>query len=72
MKIIKSGEWKKKVSCRGCSAVMEIVATDVEHEQVQQDDESFAEQFFIVCPECSQKNIQKNIPPMIQSQILLA
>jgi DNA-directed RNA polymerase subunit RPC12/RpoP len=72
MKIIKSGEWKKKIVCYGCKAVMEIVAGDIQHEQVPQDDESFAEQFFIVCPECSHKIVQRNIPPKVQEQVLLA
>jgi uncharacterized protein with PIN domain len=72
MKVIKSGEWKKKIVCRGCNATLEIVADDIEHEQVPQDDESFAEQFFVTCPECSHKIILRNIPPKVQEKVLLA
>lgn len=70
MKIIQTGSWGKKITCKGCKSILEATVDDIQHEQVQQEDESFAVQFFIECPVCSRKNIQRDIPPKISEQVL--
>jgi hypothetical protein len=70
MKVITEGIWEKKITCRSCKSVFIAGVSDVEHEQQMQDDESFSNQFFITCPSCSQKLIQRDIPPKIQEKIL--
>ena len=49
---------------------MEAVIEDIMPEQTMLEDESFEYQFFVECPICSHKNIQKNIPSKIADRIL--
>lgn len=70
MKVLTQGRWEKKLTCTGCHSILKIDSSDVQAEQVMQEDESFSPQFFVICCECSKKNIQRDIPPKIGQEIL--
>lgn len=57
------------MTCRGCATVFEFNSTDIEFEQVMQEDESFAFSFFINCPGCSKKIVLRNLPKLIQDEV---
>ncbi len=57
------------MTCRGCSTVFEFNSTDIEFEQVMQEDESFASSFFVNCPGCTKKIVLRNLPQKIQQEV---
>ena len=69
MKIIKAGEWKQRITCRGCSSVLEYSIPDIEFEETMQEDESFAMSYFVTCPVCSRKIMQNSIPELIKQEV---
>lgn len=63
MKIIKTGEWKKRITCRGCKSVLEANGEDVRYGLYSTEyEDEFKGQFYIQCPVCDKKQIQKEIP----------
>lgn len=81
MKVIKSGKgWNKRVTCKGCEAVLEAGSEDVHHEVTDEDARSQQYEnevegsYFIICPECEQqtkiksKDIPENIREYLRSR----
>ena len=69
MKIIKEGSWEKKITCRGCKTVMKIIAEDIRYGLYSTEyEQEFEGQFYVDCPVCTKKIVQKDIPESIQEE----
>jgi len=78
MKVIAEGKgWTKRVTCKGCSAVLEAEVSDINYEitdidlREQQYEPEIEGTYSIDCPECGQNlSIKRNdIPANIRQQI---
>lgn len=68
MKVITKGEWKQRQTCRGCSSVLQVEVGDIQSEQKLQQDESFALSYFVVCPVCETKIIQRTLSEKLKKE----
>jgi hypothetical protein len=69
MKVIQQGEWKQRQTCRGCSSILQVEIADIESEQKMQQDESFALVYFVVCPICETKIVQRTLSDKLKREI---
>ena len=71
MKIIsQGGKWSLKLTCKGCKAVLEAEAEDVRYGLYSENyEDEFEGKFYVQCPNCSRKNVKKDIPDLIAEDI---
>jgi DNA-directed RNA polymerase subunit RPC12/RpoP len=63
MKIIKEGNWNPRINCRACKTVMQVTGEDVRYGLYSENyEDEFKGQFYIECPTCEKKIIQKHVP----------
>lgn len=78
MKTITKGKgWSKRITCKGCNAVLEVEESDIKHRITDSDAASFQYEldiqgtFYVECPECWQVLTikMKDIPSPIADRI---
>jgi len=78
MKVLKKGEgWSISKTCKGCKAVLQADASDIQYEitdsdlAAQQYNDDIEGTFFILCPECGQyiKFKDKELPETIKAKL---
>lgn len=76
MKIIKQGKaWTKRISCRGCGAMLEVEESDIQYKVTdldaasQQYEDEITGTFYVDCPECGQVLKLKDVPKPMEERI---
>lgn len=73
MKVIKQGEWKRRLTCKGCKSVLEANCDDVRYGDYSENyEDEFKGNFYIRCPICERHNQlkEKDVPSFIQEEAL--
>ena len=68
MKILKIGEWEKRLNCRDCKSLLLFKVEDIQIRARETDAHEFIDEFYISCPVCSRENVIK-VPTSIADKV---